>query len=59
MPGRLVQLHRAGDRVTEEECPVEQVAVALGCGVVTEVARTGDEGTVGDGAEDMEGQVVR
>ena len=39
------------DREPRLAATVEQVAVALGRGVVTEVARAGDEGPVGDGAE--------
>ena len=39
------------DREPRLAAAVEQVAVALGRGVVTEVARAGDEGPVGDGAE--------
>jgi hypothetical protein len=41
----------AADREPRLAAAVEQVAVALGGGVVTEVARAGDEGTVGDGTE--------
>jgi hypothetical protein len=41
----------AADREPRLATAVEQVAVALGGGVVTEVARAGDERTVGDGAE--------
>jgi hypothetical protein len=41
----------AADREPRLAAAVEQVAVALGGGVVTEIGRAGDERTVGDGAE--------
>jgi hypothetical protein len=42
----------AADRKPRLATAVEQVVVALGGGVATEVARAGDERTVGDGTED-------